>query len=193
MNTILEPMPGAWACDKCHFVLQKNVLYTCDGSVSADMSLLNVVCPNDGQLMRPLTWREANEELYERAVKEIARSRELEAQLDEARTRLNQVQQSLDRVETGLAQQHELAQRLEAACAEMRQALEFIGCRTEHPDDSKLPGCPICMRIERALSTDAGKTILARLEEARVLLNRANFYYNCDGELRDKWLEEAKR
>jgi hypothetical protein len=30
--------------------------------MSADTSPLNEVCPNDGQLMRPLTWREANQE-----------------------------------------------------------------------------------------------------------------------------------
>ena len=34
----------------------------------------------------------------------------------------------------------------------MRSALEFVGCRVEHPDDSKLPGCPICERIDKALS-----------------------------------------
>lgn len=62
-------MPGAWQCSKCRFVLQKNVLHTGDGKISADTSPLNEVCPNDGQLMRPLTWRDANEEFYKANLK----------------------------------------------------------------------------------------------------------------------------
>ena len=57
-------MPGAWICDQCGFILQKNILHTLDGSVSADGSPLNNPCPNDNVLMRPLTWREANQSLY---------------------------------------------------------------------------------------------------------------------------------
>lgn len=54
-------MPGAWICDKCHFIQQKNILHAASGNVSADTSPLNNICPNDGQLMRPFTWREAND------------------------------------------------------------------------------------------------------------------------------------
>lgn len=61
-------MPGAWICDKCGFVLQKNILHALDGNISADTSPLNEICPNDNILMRPYTWREANENLYNRAV-----------------------------------------------------------------------------------------------------------------------------
>lgn len=62
-------MPGAWKCDTCGFVLQKNVLHTGDGAISADTSPLNEKCPNEGKLMRPLTWREVNEDLYNQVVK----------------------------------------------------------------------------------------------------------------------------
>ena len=54
-------MPGAWTCDKCGFGLQKSVLCADSGQVAANTSPLNEVCPNDGTLMRPLTWREAND------------------------------------------------------------------------------------------------------------------------------------
>lgn len=54
-------MPGAWVCDKCHFIQQKNILHAASGNVSADTSPLNNICPNDGQLMRTFTWREAND------------------------------------------------------------------------------------------------------------------------------------
>jgi len=72
MNNDAE-MPGAWICPKCGFVLQKNILHTGDGSISADTSPLNNKCPNDGVLMRPFTWREANEELFNELVKERSR------------------------------------------------------------------------------------------------------------------------
>jgi outer membrane murein-binding lipoprotein Lpp len=60
--------------------------------------------------------------------------------------------------------------RLEAEGAAMRRALEFIGCRTEHPDSSNLPGCVVCEAIDQALDSSAGKSILeqiARLERDR--------------------------
>lgn len=60
-----EPvMPGAWTCEKCGFVLQKNVIVTRAGKIYADPSPLNEVCPNDGTLMKPLTWRKANDDLF---------------------------------------------------------------------------------------------------------------------------------
>lgn len=202
MNTILEPMPGAWACDKCHFILQKNVLHASDGAVSADMSLLNVVCPNDGQLMRPLTWREANEELYERAVKEIARSRELEAQLSRAKQLYEdalkdaaaelksrqeyqavafRLQKELatcieDRdaakvgiQEAGMIMADAIAEntKLEAACAGLLNYFQYIKEYWNGLDDSAANAAEEARRIATiALSTDAGKTMLARLEEA---------------------------
>ena len=56
-----EPtMPGAWICDKCGFVLQKNNLYVKSGTIGADMRDEVEGCPNDGTVMRGLTWREVN-------------------------------------------------------------------------------------------------------------------------------------
>ena len=65
MNTDTQ-MPGAWTCDKCGLVYQKNLLMAATGDIKADTSPLNERCPNDGVLMRPLTWREVNEDLYQR-------------------------------------------------------------------------------------------------------------------------------
>src|SRR6476646_7410038 len=72
-------MPGTWICDQCKFTLQKNILSAGDGSVRADTSPLNEICPNDGQLMRPLTWREANEGFYEQYLLEMRRLNWLDA------------------------------------------------------------------------------------------------------------------
>jgi len=72
-------MPGAWRCKQCGFTLQKNVLHTMDGTVSADSSPLNEKCPNDGALMAPLTWRETNEDLYKIACERLAENTTLRA------------------------------------------------------------------------------------------------------------------
>lgn len=61
VERLLEPMPGALMCNKCGFVLQKNILFTKSCTIRAENSPLNERCPNDGSLMRPFTWREANE------------------------------------------------------------------------------------------------------------------------------------
>lgn len=82
-------MPGAWICDRCKFILQKNTLHTGDGSISADTSPLNEKCPNDGQLMRPFTWREANDGFAEDNQKlraELSALREDKARLDASPT-----------------------------------------------------------------------------------------------------------
>lgn len=79
----LDPhMPGAWTCPKCNFTLQKNVLSVTTGNIGADTSPLNEVCPNDGQLMKPLTWREANELFWENNQTLRSRVTELEKQVE---------------------------------------------------------------------------------------------------------------
>jgi hypothetical protein len=76
-------MPGAFKCDKCGFILQKNTLHASDGSISADTSLVpNEVCPNDGQIMRGFTWREANDGFSEAHIKGIQERDQLKAALE---------------------------------------------------------------------------------------------------------------
>lgn len=58
-------MPGAWICDKCGFIVQKNTLHVADGTVSANVADECEGCPNDGSPLRSLTWREANRGFYE--------------------------------------------------------------------------------------------------------------------------------
>lgn len=78
---IESQMPGAWICDTCGFTLQKNILHTQDGSISANVSDHCEGCPNDGNAMRPLTWRKANEDLYKRAVELMEENGALKAKL----------------------------------------------------------------------------------------------------------------
>lgn len=65
-------MPGAFRCPKCNFTLQTNVLSPT--GVFADTRLRAPErCPNDNTIMEPLTWRQANEELYQQLVIEMQR------------------------------------------------------------------------------------------------------------------------
>lgn len=66
-------MPGAWICDKCQFILQKSIMSAKTGNVYANNEPFNEKCPNDGTLMRPYTWREANERLYQALILEQKR------------------------------------------------------------------------------------------------------------------------
>ena len=69
LNGHPEPvMPGAWICDKCGFVLQNSNIYVKSGTIGADTKDECEGCPNDGTALRGLTWREANESMYERCV-----------------------------------------------------------------------------------------------------------------------------
>lgn len=72
-------MSGVWICDKCSFVLQKNILHAYTGSVTANDEPFNESCPNDGVLMRPLTWREANQTLFDALILERNRLNWLDA------------------------------------------------------------------------------------------------------------------
>lgn len=114
-------MPGAWECPKCNFVLQKNTLHTGDGSVSADTSPLNEVCPNDGQLMKPLEWRTANEKFYELA-KQAQRER------DEAIAKLTEHRELITKTMNK-------AGELRAECEELRQVVNatlYLRCKAHY-------------------------------------------------------------
>src|SRR5688572_10808503 len=81
-------MPGAWICEKCGFVLQKNVLHVADGSVTANVADECDGCPNDGSPMRALTWRKANDDIYKRCCLEIEVNAKLRAKINQMRDAL---------------------------------------------------------------------------------------------------------
>lgn len=47
MSETRNPVPGRWECPQCHFVLNKCVIYTGDGTVGINTSPAREVCPND--------------------------------------------------------------------------------------------------------------------------------------------------
>lgn len=63
-------------CPQCGFFLQKSVLSVADGNIYANTRQDYELCPNDGNAMRPITYKEAYEdgckmqrELLDRAAK----------------------------------------------------------------------------------------------------------------------------
>lgn len=74
--------PGAWHCEKCGFVLQKSILHAQTGSVSANNEPFNEKCPNDGQLMKPLTWKKMSEDNFKAGSEALQRERKLREVLE---------------------------------------------------------------------------------------------------------------
>jgi hypothetical protein len=76
-------VPGDWFCPKCSFRLHKRFLSVVDLSVGVDASAEAEPCPNDGELMQPLTWKQDAEEANRIALDLIKENRRLRARLDE--------------------------------------------------------------------------------------------------------------
>lgn len=51
-------VPGVWRCDTCNFQVSKNVMNVANGTVGADRSEDLEGCPNDGLMMRRVTWEQ---------------------------------------------------------------------------------------------------------------------------------------
>ena len=72
---------GQWKCPKCSFVLSKAILCTGDGNVYANAEPFNEVCPNDSQLMKPLTYKESYKDLIAACESQVLRAVRAEEQI----------------------------------------------------------------------------------------------------------------
>lgn len=86
-------VPGELVCPTCSFRLHKRLLSAVDFSVSVDSSPVTEHCPNDGAEMRPLTWKESDEEANRGLVSLVDRLKVVK----DARERIAEVIYSLDR------------------------------------------------------------------------------------------------
>lgn len=75
--------PGDWVCPKCSFRLHKRFLSASDMSVGVDASSEAEQCPNDEELMQPLTWKQEAEEANRVALVMVKENRRLRERLDE--------------------------------------------------------------------------------------------------------------
>lgn len=71
-------VPGMWECPTCHFTQVRSFLNASDGTVSADNSELDSICPNEGAAMERVTWQAFAKEMEKRAEELVERVRELE-------------------------------------------------------------------------------------------------------------------
>ena len=72
---------GVWLCPKCSFTQFKNILYVGNATVAADPTILDMACPNDGELMRRVTWKERCEDIAKACEGQIKRAVAAEDQL----------------------------------------------------------------------------------------------------------------
>ena len=79
-------MPGCYECPKCGFVLSRSILYTQTGNVSADTPSIEE-CPNDGELMIPVTYKSAYATMAKTCESQILRAVKAEDEV----ARLNKV------------------------------------------------------------------------------------------------------
>lgn len=83
-------VPGVWKCHTCNFVNHRNTIHP--NGIFADTKILEEPCPNDGDVMFPMTWEEMAREnqdfgvkLMEREASKDALLRELVKQLERIR------------------------------------------------------------------------------------------------------------
>jgi len=72
-------VPGEWVCPRCSFRLHRRVMSASDGSVGVDTDPESEPCPNDGEQMQRLTWKQDAEEANRVALalmKELRAARE---------------------------------------------------------------------------------------------------------------------
>lgn len=59
-------VPGAWKCPRCKFQLSQATIFMGSGEIGCTrdqvMKMTGELCPNDGELMVRVTWRERAEE-----------------------------------------------------------------------------------------------------------------------------------
>ena len=78
---------GDWVCPKCSFRLHKRILRASDGAVGVDLSEVGEPCPNDGETMQRLTWKQDAEDANRVALDLAKENRRLRERLDELEVR----------------------------------------------------------------------------------------------------------
>lgn len=65
-------VPGLWRCKTCHFEQIRFILAVDCGEILANTEILMDPCPNDGDMMFPVTWKEQYELAAERYESQVA-------------------------------------------------------------------------------------------------------------------------
>lgn len=86
MNDLTENdicVPGEWTCDRCGFVVIKNVMNARTGEVGRSMADGTEACPNDGNPLRRIRYDEALEEARNLALSRTVEVRDAKEECEE--------------------------------------------------------------------------------------------------------------
>jgi hypothetical protein len=67
-------VPGVWQCRTCNFVQVKSILAVNLGEILADRETHMDPCPNEGDVMFPVTWKEYYEQAAKAFESQVARA-----------------------------------------------------------------------------------------------------------------------
>lgn len=84
--------PGLWRCPRCNFVCVRSNLNALDGSITANYEEPDP-CPNDGEHLNRVTWREHADDMEARCAEQMERAAQAEKERDDARAKLDAVMQ----------------------------------------------------------------------------------------------------
>ncbi len=71
-------VPGQFECPKCMFRLSSNILSASTGAVAVDRKAKPEQCPNDGEIMKRVTWQQLADDYGDAATRYARRVRQLE-------------------------------------------------------------------------------------------------------------------
>lgn len=130
-------LPGTWKCGKCGFEQNNRVLNVQTGNVTAPRLEEVQVCPNDGELMRRVKWREASEDNYRFATSLLDERDQLRqdiAKLLDLLAQWRHAWRTVDQNSRHLA-------LLTIKCWAPKEYAKLIGNLADHP--SSLPGAEL--------------------------------------------------
>lgn len=100
-NALSGPLhvPGLLKCPKCSFTLQRNLMDGTTGVVSVNTEPTIEECPNDQEILQPVTWKEHSEMLAVVGNGQVERAVKAEEEIDrlKAAIRLHRDQRGDDR------------------------------------------------------------------------------------------------
>jgi hypothetical protein len=157
-------VPGKFKCDKCGFVLMSTNLYVKSGTIGPNYDAHAEPCPNDGEKMRPFTWKEEAKLGDELIARLFARHDELVDTLKAAAAAMSAINRCRDFAgDVGRERQferpekrHEIASAfsgLDVAEHDLRKAIE---------DANAIPGSPVPVLVEALRAWESAEAYAQR-------------------------------
>lgn len=117
--------PGLWRCPRCNFVCVHSTMNAYDGSITANLDEPEP-CPNDGEHLNRVTWREHAIEMAARAEEQMGMARVAIEERDEARAQLDAVTAERDRAQRFESIMEQARHEQEQYIRELRVQLEAV-------------------------------------------------------------------